>query len=73
MVHLTPTPDAQALALTVSLCHQLTTTHATPDEWAALTRTLETEHTPTQLANMLTGACTLLARTPEFLKTATAR
>lgn len=55
-------PDLQALTLTVGICHHLTTTHATPDEWAALTRTLATEHTPAQLANMLTGACTLLAR-----------
>lgn len=74
MVHLNPTdPDLQALTLTVGICHQLTTTQATHEQWDELTRTLATEHTPAELANMLTGACTLLARTPEFLKPAGAR
>lgn len=61
MVHLNP--DLEALAITVGHAHDLLTTNAPTEHWAALTDALVETHTPHQLANMLTGAATLLART----------
>ncbi len=59
----TGNPDLHALMLTVAHASALVTTRATTDQWAALTGALVAEHTPQQLANMLTGACALIART----------
>lgn len=56
-------PDMQALVLTLGHTAQLTDSGATPTEWEALTAALVAEHTPEQLANMLTGAAALIART----------
>lgn len=56
-------PDLLALVVTVGHASSLLTNDGTPEEWAALTSALLSEHTPAQLANMLTGACALLART----------
>ena len=56
-------PDLIALMVTVGHASHLLTHDGTPTEWAALTAALESEHTPAQLANMLTGAAALIART----------
>jgi hypothetical protein len=56
-------PDAHAFVLTIGLASQLTAGHASAAEWDALTAALVAEHTPTQLANMLTGAAAIIART----------
>jgi hypothetical protein len=52
------------LALTVTIGHatQLIQAGASTEDWDALTAALVAKHTPDQLANMLTGAATLLAR-----------
>ena len=60
-------PDLQALILTIGITRQLTQTGATTAEWDALTTALETEHTPHQLATMLTAATALIARAPTIL------
>ena len=79
MVHvdqhtLDPTnPDLQALILTIGITRQLTQTGATTAEWDALTRALEAEHTPAELAHMLTAAAALIARAPDSLQPAAAR
>lgn len=56
-------PDLHSLTVTIGLASQLLTETAGPAEWAALTAVLVDDYTPTQLANMLTGACTLIAKT----------
>ncbi|MDR7113893.1 hypothetical protein J2X03_003795 [Microbacterium trichothecenolyticum] len=56
-------PDLHALVLTIGLVSQLTTGHAPTADWDALTAALVAEHTPVQLARMLTGAAALIART----------
>ena len=58
----TTNPDLRALTLTVGLCRELVDADAKPAAWTDLTRALVAEHTPEELANMLTGACTILAR-----------
>lgn len=58
----TTDPDLTALLVTVGYAGQLTTAHATTEEWDALTSALVAEHTPEQLAHMLTGAAALIAR-----------
>ena len=55
-------PDLIALAVTVGLAADLIQTRASAAGWDALTAALVEEHTPQQLANMLTGAAALLAR-----------
>ena len=59
----TSNPDLHALALTVGHATELLERDAPADHWEALTSALVAEHTPEQLANMLTGACALIART----------
>lgn len=61
-VGMRPTRDMLALAVTLGHAKQLTLDHGTPDDWDALTRALLAEHTPEQLANMLTGAAALIVR-----------
>lgn len=61
-VGLRPTRDMLALAVTLGHAKQLTQAHGTPDEWDELTAALVAEHTPEQLANMLTGAAALIVR-----------
>lgn len=61
MVHLTP--DAQALTVAVGLAAQLTATDAPPEAWDSLTAALLAEHTPEQLAGMVTEAAALIVRT----------
>lgn len=58
----TTNPDLHALIVTIGHARELTQTNATPDQWQALTDTLTTEHTAAELANMLTGAAALIAR-----------
>lgn len=55
-------PDLIALAVTVGLASDLIQSRASAAGWDALTAALVEEHTPGQLANMLTGAAALLAR-----------
>jgi hypothetical protein len=66
----TRNPDLLALTVTIGHASELIRNDATPDEWAAFTEAIATEQTPAELANMLTGACTILARitgaTPTF-------
>ena len=59
----TTDPALHALTLTVGIASSLVTSGATSEEWAALTAALLAEHTPAELANMLTGAAALIART----------
>lgn len=54
--------DLIALAVTVGLASDLIRGGASGAGWDALTAALVEEHTPEQLANMLTGAAALLAR-----------
>lgn len=56
--------DSDMLALTVTIGHarQLLDSGADAADWQALTNALVETHTPKQLANMLTGAATLIAR-----------
>lgn len=55
-------PDMVALTLTVGFARQLIEGQAERADWQALTEALVENHTPQQLANMLTGAATLLAK-----------
>ena len=63
MVHLTTSYDMLTLTVTIGHAAQLTANEATTEEWNALTDALLAEHTPEELANMLTGACAIIART----------
>ncbi len=54
--------DMQALVVTVGLAAQLTQAQATTAEWDALVDALVAEHTPAQLARMLTGAAALIVK-----------
>ena len=58
----TTDPDLHRLALTIGFTRDLIERHAPTQEWEALTHALLEEHTPEQLANMLTGAATIIAR-----------
>lgn len=58
----TTNPDLHHLVLTIGFARDLTNRAAPTQEWEALTRALVDEHTPEQLANMLTGAAALIAR-----------
>lgn len=65
MVHVTldtTNPDLLALTVTVGFAGDLIQRDATSDEWVALTTALLEEHTPAELANMLTGACAVIAK-----------
>lgn len=59
----TTDPDLLALVVTIGHAVKLTTDQAPTEHWQALTDALIAEHTPEQLASMLTGAAALLART----------
>ena len=59
----TTDPDLHRLALTIGFTRDLIDREAPTQEWEALTHALLEAHTPEQLANMLTGACTIIART----------
>ena len=61
MVHLTP--SAQALTVTVGLASQIVKTGAPPEAWESLTAALVAEHTPEQLARMVTEAVALIVHT----------
>lgn len=64
MVHLNVhDPDLQALTLTVGHAAELLRDRADTPAWDALTQVLVDQHTPEQLASMLTGAAALIART----------
>lgn len=58
----TSDPNLLALAVTIGHARDLIITSAPSDHWRALTAALVAEHTPDQLAEMLTGACALIAR-----------
>lgn len=55
-------PDMLALTVTIGHARQLIDSSADTADWQALTDALLETHTPEQLANMLTGAATLIAR-----------
>jgi hypothetical protein len=55
-------PDLHALLTTIGHATELTVAKAPAHHWDALTSALLAEHTPEQLASMLTGAAALIAR-----------
>lgn len=58
----TDNPDLHALVLTVGFAQELIDQNATSEQWIELTTALHEEHTPEQLANMLTGAAAIIAK-----------
>lgn len=62
MVHLTELNGFTDLAVTLGHVTDLSQRQAPTQEWDALTAALVAEHTQTELADLLIGACALIAR-----------